>query len=326
VNVYSIVISVTAGVPPAEPPTALTLTLPAISDETVDCTATFSADATEWTVVPHGDPAPVHGVGTWTPVGETHVHTTALSGTIELDAYGWSDAGGVSVTPATDSTAIVAGLILVHDLEPGGYSATGELIDRIENRVGATKYCVATGSYRPTYSADGPNGYPCLIAGGAALMWYATGAFNALTAGEIIYVLKNDADPPVAGNGGLSLYGAAGTRVPSATGIVMSGFGSTVLHDTSNPAETTTNWCIYSEYAASGQWRNFLNGASLTDELTNTVAWINDRPTLAGSWIDGALRWRGRIAAVYMFDHVLSDPERSAALAAVSAKYDIPLA
>src|SRR3972149_1977668 len=76
------------------PPTALTLTLPAISDETVDCTATFSADAEKCTVVPHGDPAPVYGVGTWTNVGETHIHTTALSGAIELDAYGWSAAGG----------------------------------------------------------------------------------------------------------------------------------------------------------------------------------------------------------------------------------------
>jgi len=136
------------------PPTALTLTLPAISDETVDCTATFSADAEKWTVVPHGDPAPVYGVGTWTNVGETHIHTTALSGAIELDAYGWSAAGGVSVTPATDSTIVaqsawtVPGCLGYWGVAPWGVVAGSNPITQINDVQPAGSYPVSkTGPY-----------------------------------------------------------------------------------------------------------------------------------------------------------------------------------
>jgi len=87
------------------PPTILTFTLPAISDETVDCTVTASVDATHFTVVAHGEVPPIWGVGVWTAVGETHVHTTVLSGAIELDAYGYGP-GGVSVAPVSASTEV----------------------------------------------------------------------------------------------------------------------------------------------------------------------------------------------------------------------------
>jgi len=88
----------------SSPPTILTFTLPAISDETVDCAVTAS-NATHFTVVAHGAAAPVWGVGVWTAVGETHVHTTALSGSIELDAYAYGP-GGVSVAPVAEGTTV----------------------------------------------------------------------------------------------------------------------------------------------------------------------------------------------------------------------------
>jgi hypothetical protein len=142
------------------PPLVLTLTLPAVSDETVDCTSTLSADATHWTVTESLTP-PVWGVGTWTLAGSTHVHTTAVSGALTLYAWAYSAAGGVSVTPVSASTTVytlpwaVPGCLFYRAVPPYGAVVGANPVTRLDDVVPVSAYPAGkTGPYHAT-SASG---------------------------------------------------------------------------------------------------------------------------------------------------------------------------
>jgi len=79
-----------------------------LSDETVECTATLSADAEQWTVT-ESAAQPTHDE-TWTLAGQPRMHTTALSGAITLYAWAWSEAGGVSLVGVPWNLVVIPGM------------------------------------------------------------------------------------------------------------------------------------------------------------------------------------------------------------------------
>jgi len=152
----------------AYPPTVITFTVPAISDETVDCTATLSADAEEWTITESAT-QPEHGVG-WTAAGDPRTHTTAVSGALTLYAWAWSAAGGVSAAPASGETEVIpnpwletdAPLILAWMTPPWGtLTSAGGLCSQIDDVQPADTY--PTGKTAPFHGTASGDARPRLV-------------------------------------------------------------------------------------------------------------------------------------------------------------------
>jgi len=156
--------------------------------------------------------------------------------------------------------------------------------------------------------------------------WLDGPSLAALTAGHAYVVMQKDADPSTAGDGvgGLWLIGtdALASHVPFSDGTIFDDFGSTARKATVNPTASLASPCIYETISTSSEWTNFLNGGQLFTTGTNTVA-FSATPRIGADATGNNVGMSGKIGEVIVFDHKLTNPQRSGVLQYLSNKYTI---
>ena len=176
----------------------------------------------------------------------------------------------------------------------------------------------ASGTYRPTYRADGGaewNNGPVLeftTAFGSAQGFNGPN-LSALTAGEAFFLIANTNDPAAASVSSILQYmgtSAFESHVPFTDGNIYDDFGSTVRKTVGNPTPSFTSPRIYNVVSASGDWSATLDGSSLHSTGTNTVGF----PAAPMLGIGKSLGnyFLGEMKAFLLYDGKLSSGDRTA--------------
>jgi hypothetical protein len=143
---------------------------------------------------------------------------------------------------------------------------------------------------------------------------FAVGDLSTFTAGEMFVKRVLDEDPTTEGAGGNGIAWKFGTSVdangiPGATTAYFSDFGSTTRKGPidETPAVDLTEYHVYSEYSAAGDWGNMLNGAELHQTATNTVG-FSAAATFGRDTGGGLL---GNVTALVIFDEKAATDDRT---------------
>jgi hypothetical protein len=153
--------------------------------------------------------------------------------------------------------------------------------------------------------------------------------FGALTAGEMMMVVKMAADPSVAPAYGFIYMGRANhnSHYPFTNGFIYDGYGATNRKDTITHAQNLAAWHVYNPYSANLDWALRINNTSVATDATNNVAFPDYAPYAGGLGrsfsFDGTNYASMHVAAVYHFSAKLNSTERANMYAYILAKWGV---
>lgn len=163
-----------------------------------------------------------------------------------------------------------------------------------------------------------------------AYISYVVGFFTGLTAAEVFVVMKRDVSPPPnSGARGFWYFSnepSNPAQVPTDTGVIWDGFGSTVLKNTGVTWTGGTSAHIYNVSSGAGAWTNRLDNVQLYTTATNTVGFNVTWARLGADFSGGTsptYYYVGYFAELIVFDRVLTTIERDTVYNYLSAKYAI---
>lgn len=166
---------------------------------------------------------------------------------------------------------------------------------------------------RPYYIANAVNSKPAFRFFDGTNSFNLSNVVSGLTSGEVYVVMKVEADP-AAGDAtsgfwelGTSLSSA---HVPYSDGNIYDGFGSTVRKATGDPVASMAAWRLYNVVSADSAWTNLIDTAVHYGTGANTVG-FSPTPKLGSSYNFGTYQLNGYVAELLLFDHVLSQSDRS---------------
>jgi hypothetical protein len=178
-----------------------------------------------------------------------------------------------------------------------------------------------TGAAKPTYRTNVVNGKPVVRFDGVDDELELPDFLTSFTAGEIFYVLKAVADPPLVGNQGFTLFGAnTGNLYPFSDSVIYDSFGSTVRHTTVDPTPSLVVFHVYNTTSQANEWTSRINGTQIFTTGTNTVGWTPfPRIGQGGSNIFGNHDY----AEIVLYNRVLSTSERQQVEDYLMTKYGL---
>jgi hypothetical protein len=246
----------------------------------------------------------------------TMTATAALSATGAVTAPAFSPAdlpGLVGWWDASDLATITA--------------AGGKVSQWANKKAGGPAATQGTGTAQPATGTRTLNGLNTLdFSGASQSLALASNPCAGAPAGTALYVVALDADPG-AGGGVLGGWGTpgSGSHFPYTDGNIYDTFGSTTQKVVGNPVPSLVNPHVYSVVSAAGDWRAYLDGASLFTTAANAVGW-GSTLTSVGRADDhsAAFFLDGRIAEIIVCAGALSTADRQAAEAYLKAKWATP--
>jgi hypothetical protein len=186
-------------------------------------------------------------------------------------------------------------------------------------------YTQATGGNRPTFRTAVVNSEPVVRFAAGSAQWLGGPDFlTGFSAGEVVVVVKLNADPPFS-DGGMWDFGstADSEHYCYADGNIYEEFGTTSRKSTGNPTPALNSWRRYGVWSASGDFASYFDGASGSPHYstgTNTVGWTT-APFLgksnAGFYLDGD------IAELVLSSAKLSSGDRSSLDSYLATKYGL---
>lgn len=217
---------------------------------------------------------------------------------------------------------------LVWSFEPANIVQAGNVITSWTNAGGrgGNLTAVATPDYLPT---GGPSGGPCAQLVSDAMEYFTASSLATLTVGEIIIVLRCNADPSIAAHDGLWRIGSAASLslYPwSSNGNIYDTFGTTVRKDNIVASPSLALWRVYRVVSKANDWRSYLDGALLHSTATNTVG-FSSLPMIGRS-TDGSNNsfFNGRLESIYLYSTELTVDERSALRTQINNRTGLGLA
>lgn len=174
----------------------------------------------------------------------------------------------------------------------------------------------------PTYTIDA-DGFPGVTFAAASSQHFTLPNFlTGFPEGEIFIILKNVADPQLAGSEsktGIHRFGSHASdndHYPYTDGVIYDGFGSNTRTGVYNPTTSLTSFHRYNVSARQAgpptlgpdYWTIRINAESASNIFSNTVAWTT-APTL-GKGI-GSFYYDGIMREVLIFSRWLSHGERA---------------
>jgi len=141
---------------------------------------------------------------------------------------------------------------------------------------------------------------------------------NGATQGEMFMIVKSASDQLGTGYASWQFGSANGAGgYPNSNGHVVEGFGSNTFLDTGRPAVALNNFHVYNVSASAGLWVNRFDGTVNYQTTVNTVG-FNGGPQIGRT---GFQTFFGEIAEILVYDHVLTDQERSVVNSYLTFKY-----
>lgn len=181
---------------------------------------------------------------------------------------------------------------------------------------------------RPRTSTSGINGQPTILfdasAAGSEQYLSLAGSLSLSSAHALLVAKNTNAIPSGSSRSGLWRMGSSGataTQFPFTDGKLYDDFGSNARYNEGTPVATVTNAYLYEVRAIAGSWTSFMNGTSQFTNAANTVAWSSSLE-IGGNSAVGAF-FDGHVAELAIYDHVLSDAERTLLLAYFNNRYQI---
>lgn len=179
-----------------------------------------------------------------------------------------------------------------------------------------------TGANRPTVLANALNGYPAIHFTGSSAQYFNLPNFlngASATAAEVLVVLRSTVTSGT--NNGLWYFGTNPYDwYPLNSGAVYESFGSNAQKPEDLPILNISQFHVYDVSSATGAWKSRLDGLTMCQTSTSTVA-FNTTPYLG---LNGSGNgFYGDIAEILVYDHVLSDSDRFAASAYLAGRYGI---
>lgn len=218
----------------------------------------------------------------------------------------------------------------LYDATTGGSLVAADgTVARWEDKSGNARHATqATLGYRPLRKTAVQNGKDILRFTSATFNHFVLPNFLSGVAGTAIYVFKNVSDPPGGeGESGAPLtdFGSDSNanHMPWVDGNIYDDFGSTVRKTVGNPTPSFTSTKLVSQISVINDWRFYIDGSLFYSTVTNTVGWGTTPligKTFGGS---GSYNFWGDIAEVLVFPTALSDTDRAAVEAYLSAKWGI---
>lgn len=167
----------------------------------------------------------------------------------------------------------------------------------------------ATAAAQPLLVSNAVNGQPVVRFDGINdFLNLAAATMGGATQGEVLLVLKTAAIP-LGQHSGLWTLGAGGdSYYPLTDGTIYESFGSTTNQLGSTTVQALDQYHLYNVRAQSGAWRNVINGTPYVVKGANTVGFNTGNPLLGR----GGAFFKGDIAEIIIYDHVLTASEREA--------------
>lgn len=144
------------------------------------------------------------------------------------------------------------------------------------------------------------------------------------TPADFFMLAKVDNDPSTTGGGGIWRIGADGNadHYPFTDGVFYCGLGTTARKNTGNPTRDLTQWTLINVSTDTNDYNVRLHNTLHYNTATNTVGWYGVVDWLIGSWTSTYFML-GNIAAVLMYDRVLTSTERTAVWDYFVETYDV---
>ena len=265
-------------------------------------------------------------IGTVNNRQRSYFDTTAIAGTtysyqVVATSLAGNSAPSNTVTVTTPSGGTTAmpltgvRLWLSPDTLPAAGSPIGTWLDQSASHNDASQ---SIPSNQPTIVPGAMNGQPVVRFDGTSSYLNLPFLMNGANAGDLFVVLRGSTTANrclVSGFGSNSL-----TYYPaSSPGQLSDSFGSTgSAHLFGAGSADLTQAHLYNVSTAANYWAASLDGNLLASTLTNTVDFSNGTGALIGAYRDPGFfynpdsNFRGDIAEVIAYDHVLSQAERTA--------------
>lgn len=252
-------------------------------------------------------------------IDEVALYDTALTETQIKSHY---EASGAMV-PATDLTTI-SGLKLWCETRffAEGYADT-DLRSIAPNYANTANHLLRTNANAPIHRTAQVNSEPAWEFNGSQVFDIANAIFSGQTAGEVFLVIKSDNDGGTSSGGHWSLGGTSGSLYPDAAGDVYDSFASSTTKATGNPSTALNAWHLYNVSADGSSWTSRHDGTQHYTVASNTVTWPGG---IAYLGLNGGTWYLGFIAAIVMFDNVLSSTDRDTVESYLASVYGLTVA
>lgn len=177
-----------------------------------------------------------------------------------------------------------------------------------------------TASYQPTLTANALNGLPVVSFINNGNYFNLPNLMNGATAGEIFIVVRATSATPSNAPGLLQFSSATGGCYPNGSGDITENFGSTTMYTVGAPPSGIAQYGIYNVSSQSGQWTARLDGLTLLNSASNTVA-FGSSPHLGHNSGTG---FNGQVAEVIVYNTVLTAAQRATVGQYLESKYNLP--
>lgn len=188
----------------------------------------------------------------------------------------------------------------------------------------------AAAAERPAYNASDANfnSEPSMTFDGLAVsgnfLRFPDNVFDSLTAADMFFVGKKDADPPGSANtAGSWIIGSSGSPcyLPYTDGVVYEGAFSTTRDTTGNPTPDLANAFYYEIISTASEWTSRFNGSGHYTTGTNTFG-VTPSPRLGYSSTTSR-GYDGEAAELIIYDAKLSTADRTTVEAYIADRYAI---
>ena len=180
----------------------------------------------------------------------------------------------------------------------------------------------ANSGQQPFFTENAINGLPIVHFNGGQY-FLLPDVMNGATAGEIFVVLKTDVDPPTGSNGlwyFANHQNGWGMWYPWRDGWIQDGWGSVARYIIGDPSQTLDQYHIYNVSSQSGEWVARINGLSQYQSSDNSVTFAS--APLIGRNSENQ-NFRGDIAEIIIYDHVLEPIDRQIVEYYLGGKYPV---
>ena len=204
--------------------------------------------------------------------------------------------------------------------------ANGGITNWIDQSVSTNNATLsATAGPAPVLVGNSINGHPVVRFAGGPPLKLPQNCFNALTAAEVIAVLRSTVMiPPSGTHNSPFLFGSGGTLYPNVSGSIVDDAFSTTGRTIGVPSYAVTNFSIYDSVSQSNEWTARRNG-QIVYATTNNTFTANADP-LIGQAANSTHRFQGDFAEILCFNRQLTASERSAVEMYLVSKYALAAA
>jgi hypothetical protein len=269
---------------------------------------------------------------TTVPGGQVSETDTALAGTVTVgkviagtQATETETALAGTVTLAITNPRQITGLRLWLSAEAETAWTNGQEMTSWADHSGLGNHAVATGTNAPIWAATGgPSSGEAVVWVGAAIGDDDAGGFEipvstwtSLTEAEIVYSIM--AYNNTGTESGFSRFSESpndpNVFYAYSDGSLHDHFASTTRKDFTPASISVDTWHRYSTASKAGEWTARFENVSKYTTATNTVSFPTTQSKSTLGYAAGTveqLNFLGRMAAVLVYDHVLTAPERAA--------------